>query len=46
MTTAAAPTVMLRRYGAGEAVDVHEFHQIVFGLDGTIEMAVDRKSVV
>lgn len=32
---------MLRRYGAGEAVDVHEFHQIVFGLDGTIEMAVE-----
>lgn len=37
----AAPTVSLRRYGAVSACDVHDFHQIVLGLDGLMEMAVD-----
>jgi AraC-like DNA-binding protein len=31
----------LRRYGALEASDVHDFHQVVLGLDGTMVMAVD-----
>ncbi|MGF6775070.1 helix-turn-helix domain-containing protein [Paraburkholderia sp. GAS334] len=35
------PTVSLRRYGAVEASDVHDFHQVVLGLDGTMVMAVD-----
>ncbi len=37
----AAPSVSLRRYGAIEASDVHDFHQIVLGLDGSMVMAVD-----
>jgi AraC-like DNA-binding protein len=36
-----APTVSLRRYGAIEASDVHDFHQVVLGLDGAMVMAVD-----
>ncbi|WP_345815505.1 AraC family transcriptional regulator [Paraburkholderia sp. PREW-6R] len=36
-----APCVSLRRYGATEASDVHDFHQVVLGLDGTMVMAVD-----
>ncbi|WP_109480381.1 AraC family transcriptional regulator [Paraburkholderia sp. C35] len=36
-----APSVSLRRYGAVEASDVHDFHQIVRGLDGSMVMAVD-----
>jgi transcriptional regulator GlxA family with amidase domain len=36
-----APTVSLRRYGAIEASDVHDFHQVVLGLDGSMDMAVD-----
>jgi AraC-like DNA-binding protein len=36
-----APGVSLRRYGAVEASDVHDFHQIVLGLDGSMVMAVD-----
>ena len=36
-----APTVSLRRYGAIEASDMHDFHQIVLGLDGSMVMAVD-----
>src|SRR5579864_2650673 len=36
-----APTVSLRRYGAIEASDVHDFHQVVLGLDGSMVMAVD-----
>ncbi|MEM5434245.1 AraC family transcriptional regulator [Paraburkholderia diazotrophica] len=36
-----APSVSLRRYGAVEASDVHDFHQIVLGLDGSMVMAVD-----
>ncbi|CAG4886195.1 helix-turn-helix domain-containing protein [Paraburkholderia saeva] len=35
------PTVSLRRYGATEATDVHDFHQVVLGLDGAMVMAVD-----
>jgi AraC-like DNA-binding protein len=35
------PTVSLRRYGAIEASDVHDFHQVVLGLDGAMVMAVD-----
>ena len=37
----AAPSVSLRRYGAIEASDVHDFHQVVLGLDGAMEMSVD-----
>ncbi|MBB3257021.1 AraC-like DNA-binding protein [Paraburkholderia bannensis] len=36
-----APGVELRRYGAIEATDLHDFHQIVLGLDGSMEMSVD-----
>ncbi|WGS54555.1 AraC family transcriptional regulator [Paraburkholderia sp. D15] len=36
-----APCVSLRRYGAVEASDVHDFHQVVLGLDGAMVMAVD-----
>jgi len=37
----AAPTVSLRRYDTSEASDVHDFHQIVLGVDGTMVMAVE-----
>ncbi len=36
-----APHVSLRRYGAVEASDVHDFHQIVLGVDGAMVMAVN-----
>ncbi|QGZ63666.1 AraC family transcriptional regulator [Paraburkholderia acidisoli] len=36
-----APGVELRRYGAIEETDLHDFHQIVLGLDGEMEMTVD-----
>jgi AraC-like DNA-binding protein len=36
-----APNVSLRRYGTIEASDVHDFHQVVLGLDGAMVMAVD-----
>ena len=36
-----APNVSLRRYGTIEASDVHDFHQIVLGLDGSMVMVVD-----
>ncbi|WP_321955681.1 AraC family transcriptional regulator [Paraburkholderia bannensis] len=36
-----APGVELRRYGAIEATDLHDFHQIVLGLDGSMEMSVN-----
>src|ERR1700744_3648657 len=36
-----APSVSLRRYGTVEASDVHDFHQVVLGLDGAMVMAVD-----
>ncbi|SAK89711.1 AraC family transcriptional regulator [Caballeronia hypogeia] len=35
------PALALRRYAAAQASDVHDFHQIVLGLDGCMEMAVD-----
>jgi AraC-like DNA-binding protein len=35
------PAVSLRHYEAAQASDVHDFHQIVLGLDGSMEMAVD-----
>ncbi|CAB3716109.1 AraC family transcriptional regulator [Paraburkholderia rhynchosiae] len=43
MTHAAvtAPSVSLRRFDATEASDVHDFHQVVLGLDGAMVMAVD-----
>lgn len=37
------PSVTLRRYSAVEASDVHDFHQIVLGLDGEMDMAVDGR---
>lgn len=36
-----APSVSLRRYGAIEASDLHDFHQVVLGLDGAMTMAVN-----
>ncbi len=36
-----SPALSLRRYGADSACDVHAFHQIVLGVDGVMEMAVD-----
>ncbi|GAB2881945.1 AraC family transcriptional regulator [Paraburkholderia jirisanensis] len=41
LSALAAPTVSVRRYDTSEASDVHDFHQIVLGLDGTMVMAVD-----
>ncbi|WLE63449.1 helix-turn-helix domain-containing protein [Burkholderia plantarii] len=37
----AGPSVSLRRYGVAEASDLHDFHQVVLGVDGTMVMAVD-----
>lgn len=37
----AAPGIALRCYGAIEETDLHDFHQIVLGLDGEMEMSVD-----
>ncbi|PLZ01007.1 AraC family transcriptional regulator [Burkholderia sp. WAC0059] len=39
-----APGVALRRYGNVEATDLHDFHQIVLGLDGAMVMAVDGRA--
>jgi AraC-like DNA-binding protein len=36
-----SPALSLRCYGAVSASDVHAFHQVVLGLDGAMEMAVD-----
>jgi AraC-like DNA-binding protein len=36
-----APSVALRCYGTIEETDLHDFHQIVLGLDGAMEMTVD-----
>lgn len=36
-----APGVELRRYGTEEATDLHDFHQIVLGFDGAMQMSVD-----
>lgn len=41
MTRLAAPSLSLRRYGAVQASDVHDFHQIVLGVDGAMTMTVD-----
>ncbi|SAL69953.1 AraC family transcriptional regulator [Caballeronia peredens] len=35
------PAVSLRRYEATQASEMHDFHQIVLGMDGSMEMAVD-----
>jgi AraC-like DNA-binding protein len=39
--TVTAPSVSLRRFGAIEASDLHDFHQVVLGLDGAMFMSVD-----
>ncbi|CAB3757387.1 Transcriptional activator NphR [Paraburkholderia solisilvae] len=39
--TVASPSVSLRRFSPTEASDLHDFHQIVLGLDGSMVMAVD-----
>ena len=36
-----SPALSLRRFGAVSACDMHPFHQIVLGVDGAMEMAVD-----
>ncbi|MXN73747.1 helix-turn-helix domain-containing protein [Burkholderia sp. 4701] len=41
MEPIASPAIALRRYDASEASDVHDFHQVVVGLDGAMVMAVD-----
>ena len=38
------PTIALQRYDTLEASDVHDFHQIVLGIDGAMVMAVDGVS--
>jgi len=35
-----APGVELRRYGTDEATDLHDFHQIVLGFHGAMQMSV------
>ena len=39
-----SPTVALQRYDALEASDVHDFHQIVLGIDGGMVLAVPGAS--
>jgi AraC-like DNA-binding protein len=41
IVTVASPSVSLRRFSETEASDLHDFHQIVLGLDGSMVMAVD-----
>ncbi|AOJ73035.1 MULTISPECIES: helix-turn-helix domain-containing protein [Burkholderia] len=41
MARFASPTLSLRRYGAVQESDVHDFHQIVLGVDGAMTMMVD-----
>nr|WP_175800527.1 AraC family transcriptional regulator [Burkholderia anthina] len=36
-----SPAIALRRYDTCEASDVHDFHQVVLGVDGAMVMAVD-----
>lgn len=36
-----APSVTVRCFEEASAADVHDFHQVVLGLDGAMEMAVD-----
>ncbi len=35
------PSISLRRYGVVEASDVHDFHQVVLGVEGEMVMSVD-----
>ncbi|MDR5818482.1 AraC family transcriptional regulator [Caballeronia sp. LZ033] len=37
------PALALRRYAATQASEVHDFHQIVLGVEGSMEMAVDGR---
>lgn len=41
MERIASPAIALRRYATCEASDVHDFHQVVLGVDGAMVMAVD-----
>ncbi|CAB3770310.1 helix-turn-helix domain-containing protein [Paraburkholderia humisilvae] len=41
LVTVASPSVTLRRFSETEASDLHDFHQIVLGLDGSMVMAVN-----
>ncbi|WP_069353243.1 helix-turn-helix transcriptional regulator [Burkholderia cenocepacia] len=41
MESIASPAIALRRYATCEASDVHDFHQVVLGVDGAMVMAVD-----
>ncbi|KVE36995.1 AraC family transcriptional regulator [Burkholderia sp. BDU5] len=41
MARLASPTLSLRRYSAMQESDVHDFHQIVLGVDGSMTMTVD-----
>ena len=41
MQRIASPAIALRRYDTREASDVHDFHQVVLGVDGAMVMAVD-----
>ena len=41
MERIASPAIALRRYDTCEASDVHDFHQVVLGVDGAMVMAVD-----
>ena len=41
MERIASPSIALRRYDMCEASDVHDFHQVVLGVDGAMVMAVD-----
>ena len=36
-----SPAIALRRYDASEASDLHDFHQVVLGVDGAMVMSVD-----
>jgi AraC-like DNA-binding protein len=36
-----SPSVSLRRFKESSACDVHDYHQVVLGLDGAMEMVVD-----
>jgi AraC-like DNA-binding protein len=44
MAHLSSPTIALQRYDTLEASDVHDFHQIVHGIDGAMVMAVDGVS--
>ncbi|BCQ57094.1 AraC family transcriptional regulator [Burkholderia gladioli] len=40
-TRPAAPSISLRAYERAEASDVHDFHQVVLGVDGQMLMSID-----